>query len=80
MPELPEVTAQRLQEAGLNSRDANFLVDLDAGRMVGYDGNVGAGAVSFFDSVSQGLDSKVAFNWCVSGSIFELVALMYDES
>jgi aspartyl-tRNA(Asn)/glutamyl-tRNA(Gln) amidotransferase subunit B len=68
MPELPEETVQRLQSVGLNGRDANFLVSLDAGRTVGYDGDVGAGAVGYFDAVSRELDAKVAFNWYVGSS------------
>lgn len=63
MPELPEEMMHRLQQVGLNPRDANFLLSVDAGRLVGYDGTVGDSVVAFFDAVSEGRDAKLVFNW-----------------
>ena len=65
MPELPNETMTRLRNAGLNQRDAEFLVSLDAGKSVEHDGIVGNGAVAYFDTVSRGRDAKTVFNWCV---------------
>ena len=52
MPELPHVTRARLLAKGLSERDADVLMAIDMGREVGYDGELGQGAVSFFDNVS----------------------------
>ncbi|KAF7789338.1 hypothetical protein EIP86_000282 [Pleurotus ostreatoroseus] len=63
MPELPEATRTRLQALGLSQRDAEVLMSIDSGREVGYDGKLGHGAVSYFDSVAIGRDAKVVVNW-----------------
>lgn len=66
MPELHNAALHRLESLGLSTRDASFLLSLDAGRSVGHDGNMQDGALAFFDAVSEGRDAKVTFNWHVS--------------
>lgn len=64
MPELPDATRSRLLSRGLSERDVEFLISVDGGREVGFDGELGrGGAVAFFDQVSKGRDAKSAFNW-----------------
>lgn len=65
MPELPDATRERLQALGLSHRDADVLMAIDSGREVGYDGELGHGAVAYFDSLSRGRDPKIVVNWCV---------------
>ena len=64
MPELPEATRTRLLSMGLLRRDADVLMDVDSGREVGFDGQLGQGPVAYFDQVSQGRDPKTVVNWC----------------
>ncbi|KLO08523.1 Glutamyl-tRNA amidotransferase B subunit [Schizopora paradoxa] len=64
MPELPDATRSRLLSRGLSERDVEFLISVDGGREVGFDGKLGrGGAIAFFDLVSEGRDAKSAFNW-----------------
>jgi aspartyl-tRNA(Asn)/glutamyl-tRNA(Gln) amidotransferase subunit B len=63
MPELPDVTRLRLQREGLSARDSDVLMSIDAGREVGIDGDIGSGAVAYFDAISKGRDPKVVVNW-----------------
>ncbi|KAI0375939.1 Glutamyl-tRNA-Gln amidotransferase B subunit [Pilatotrama ljubarskyi] len=63
MPELPDATRTRLLDQGLSQRDVEVLMDVDSGREVGYDGELGRGAVAYFDQVSQGRDPKAVVNW-----------------
>ncbi|KAJ3551097.1 hypothetical protein NM688_g4936 [Phlebia brevispora] len=63
MPELPDATRSRLQALGLSHRDADVLMTIDSGREVGHDGQLGHGAIAYFDTVAQGRDPKVVVNW-----------------
>ncbi|KAJ8472672.1 hypothetical protein ONZ51_g8362 [Trametes cubensis] len=63
MPELPTATRARLLDQGLSERDVDVLMDVDSGREVGFDGELGRGAVAYFDQVSRGRDPKAAVNW-----------------
>ncbi|THH30327.1 hypothetical protein EUX98_g3867 [Antrodiella citrinella] len=63
MPALPSATRSRLQGMGLSARDAEVLMTVDVGREMGYDGELGQGAVAFFDQLAQGRDAKTAVNW-----------------
>jgi len=64
MPELPEATRSRLLSQGLSERDVDFLISIDGGREVEFDGKLGrGGAVTYFDLVSKDRDAKSAFNW-----------------
>ncbi|KAI0751075.1 Glutamyl-tRNA amidotransferase B subunit [Daedaleopsis nitida] len=63
MPQLPDATRARLLEHGLSRRDVEVLMDVDSGREVGYDGELGHGAVTYFDEVSRGRDPKAVVNW-----------------
>ncbi|KAH8118408.1 glutamyl-tRNA amidotransferase [Phellopilus nigrolimitatus] len=63
VPELPEETRARLIAKRLSTRDVNFLMSIDAGREVGFDGRLGQGFVSFFEDVAEDKDPKVAINW-----------------
>ncbi|KAI9000741.1 Glutamyl-tRNA-Gln amidotransferase B subunit [Trametes punicea] len=63
MPELPHATRARLLGQGLSERDVEVLMDVDSGREVGYDGELGRGAVAYFDEVSRGRDPKAVVNW-----------------
>ncbi|KAH8096718.1 Glutamyl-tRNA amidotransferase B subunit [Cristinia sonorae] len=65
MPELPSATKARLMAMGLTARDADVLMTVDIGREVGYDGALGQGAVSYFDQLAHGRDTKVAVNWII---------------
>jgi aspartyl-tRNA(Asn)/glutamyl-tRNA(Gln) amidotransferase subunit B len=65
MPELPDVTRARLVNLGLSGRDADVLMAVDSGREVGFDGELGKGAVAYFDTLSQQRDPKVVVNWFV---------------
>ncbi|KAH9948793.1 Glutamyl-tRNA amidotransferase B subunit [Amylocystis lapponica] len=60
VPELPAATRARLLALGLARRDADVLMDVDAGRAVGHDG---AGAVAYFDAVAAGRDPRLVVNW-----------------
>ena len=70
MPELPDATRTRLQKQyGLLTRDVDVLMAVDSGREVGFDGEVGGGAVAYFDQLCQDgerRDPKVVFNWYVT--------------
>ncbi|KAI0774548.1 Glutamyl-tRNA amidotransferase B subunit [Fomes fomentarius] len=63
MPQLPDATRARLLETGLSQRDVEVLMDVDSGREVGLDGQLGHGAVAYFDEVARGRDPKVVVNW-----------------
>ncbi|KAI0960164.1 hypothetical protein AcW1_004761 [Taiwanofungus camphoratus] len=63
MPELPDATRTRLQTLGLSCRDTDVLMDVDSGREVGFDGELGRGAVAYFDRVAHGRDPKMVVNW-----------------
>jgi aspartyl-tRNA(Asn)/glutamyl-tRNA(Gln) amidotransferase subunit B len=63
MPELPQVMRGRLLSKGLNERDVDFLMSLDVGRDVQYDGAPSQGFLSFFEQVSKNRDPKTALNW-----------------
>jgi aspartyl-tRNA(Asn)/glutamyl-tRNA(Gln) amidotransferase subunit B len=66
MPELPHTTRTRLQtQYGLSERDVDVLMAVNAGRGVGYDGEVGGGAVRYFETLCRagGKDAKVVVNW-----------------
>jgi hypothetical protein len=65
MPDLPGATRSRLDASGLSKRDIDVLMSVDAGREVGFDGELGTGAVSYFDAVAAGRDPKHAANWWV---------------
>lgn len=65
MPELPSETRSRLLAMGLSARDADFLMTIDSGRDIDFDGNVKYGYISFFEDVARHRDPKVAFNWYV---------------
>ena len=70
MPPLPDATRARLLEQGLSQRDVEVLMDVDSGREVGFDGELGHGAVAYFDEVSRGRDPKVVVNWCAYTRLF----------
>ncbi|OJT05413.1 Glutamyl-tRNA(Gln) amidotransferase subunit B, mitochondrial [Trametes pubescens] len=63
MPELPDATRDRLLSQGLSERDVEVLMDVDSGREVGFDGELGRGAVAYFDEVSRSRDPKAVVNW-----------------
>lgn len=63
MPELPAAARDRLLQLGLTPRDVDVLMSVDAGREVKFDGELGAGAVAYFDAVASGRDAKAVVNW-----------------
>jgi aspartyl-tRNA(Asn)/glutamyl-tRNA(Gln) amidotransferase subunit B len=70
MPELPDATRARLQHAyNLSSRDVDVLMSVDAGRDVRFDGEMGGGAVAYFEEVcapkALSRDPKAVVNWWV---------------
>lgn len=78
MPELPDQTRSRLCQRGLSPLDADFLMAIDSGREVGYDGYLGKGAVGYFDSVSEGRDPKVTVNWLGSPTKSSIRCIHFD--
>lgn len=66
MPELPEATRARLLSMGLSERDTDVLMTIDAGREVAFDGELGSGAITYFNSLVQGRDPKIVVNWLAS--------------
>ncbi|KAL4081424.1 GatB/GatE catalytic domain-containing protein [Scleroderma yunnanense] len=74
MPELPEAIRARLLSMGLSERDADVLMTVDAGRDVGFDGELGNGAVTYFNSLVQGRDPKVVVNWMTHELLGQLTA------
>jgi aspartyl-tRNA(Asn)/glutamyl-tRNA(Gln) amidotransferase subunit B len=63
MPELPSATRTRLYAIGLSVRDIDVLMAVDSGREVRFDGELGQGAVAYFDKVVVGRHPKVVVNW-----------------
>ena len=63
MPELPSATRARLATIGLTPRDIDVIMSVDAGREVGFDGDLGSGAVAYFDAVALNRDPKIVVNW-----------------
>jgi len=64
MPELPDQTRVRLQSQGLSQRDIDVLMAVGSGSEVGYDGELGGGAVAYFDALVRSRDPKTVINWC----------------
>ena len=63
MPPLPDATRRRLLERGLSTRDVDVLMTIDSGREVGFDGELGSGAVAYFDALATNRDPKIVVNW-----------------
>ncbi|KAH7887387.1 GatB/GatE catalytic domain-containing protein [Phlebopus sp. FC_14] len=74
MPELPDATRTRLLSMGLTEQDVEVLMAVDAGREVGFDGEIGRGAVGYFTTLAQGRDSKVTVNWMIHELLGQLAA------
>ncbi|KAF9236240.1 GatB/GatE catalytic domain-containing protein [Melanogaster broomeanus] len=74
MPELPEATRTRLMNMGLTVQEAEVLMAVDAGREVGFDGELGKGAVAYFDRLAQGRDARTAVNWMTHELLGQLAA------
>ncbi|TCD67512.1 hypothetical protein EIP91_012317 [Steccherinum ochraceum] len=77
MPELPNETRTRLMKMGLSARDADVLMAVDTGREVGYDGELGQGAVAYFDQVAQERDAKAVVNW-ITHELLGQLALRHE--
>ena len=63
MPELPEQIKARLLGKGLSERDVAFLMSLDGGRDVLFDGALGESWLSYYEEVARDKDPKTAMNW-----------------
>lgn len=74
MPDLPDATCARLMNLGLSERDTDVLMAVDSGREVGFDGELGKGAVTYFDSLAQQRDPRVVVNWMTHELIGQLTA------
>ncbi|OAX34793.1 Glutamyl-tRNA amidotransferase B subunit [Rhizopogon vinicolor AM-OR11-026] len=74
MPELPDATRARLLNLGLSERDADVLMTVDSGREVGFDGELGNGAVAYFDALAQHRDPKLVVNWMTHELLGQLTA------
>ncbi|KAG6330919.1 hypothetical protein ID866_8169 [Astraeus odoratus] len=74
MPALPGETRARLLSMGLSERDVDVLMTIDAGREVRFDGELGKGAVAYFDSLAQGRDPKIVVNWMTHELLGQLTA------
>ena len=67
MPELPSATRSRLAaQYNLAARDIDVLMSVDSGREVHADGELGVGAVPYFEKVASERDPKAAVNWYAS--------------
>lgn len=69
MPEVPGEIRKRLVQQGLPDRDINVLLSIDSGAMVGYDGHVNDGAVTYFTEISKGRSPKVVLNWLAAACL-----------
>ena len=78
MPALPNATRARLLEQGLSRRDVEVLMDVDSGREVRVDGELGRGTVAYFDEVSRGRDPKTVVNWYVTLLPFSVAFIARD--
>ena len=78
MPELPNATRARLLEQGLSRRDVEVLMDVDSGREVRFDGELGRGTVAYFNEVSRGRDPKTVVNWYVALLPFSVALIARD--
>ncbi|EPQ58946.1 Glutamyl-tRNA Gln amidotransferase B subunit [Gloeophyllum trabeum ATCC 11539] len=79
MPELPDATRARLICQGLTSRDADVLMSVDAGREVGFDGQLGEGAVALtHDLLGQLTARNLTFkeNPISTGQLGDLIDLV----
>jgi len=69
MPELPHVVRARLKsDYSLSTRDVDVLMLIDSGREVGFDGELGGGAVAYFEELcshDKPRDPKIVVNWCL---------------
>ncbi|KAG0702424.1 GatB/GatE catalytic domain-containing protein [Suillus ampliporus] len=74
MPALPDATRSRLLNLGLSERDTDVLMAVDSGREVGFDGELGKGAVAYFDSLAQQRDPRVVVNWMTHELLGQLTA------
>ncbi|KAI5993624.1 GatB/GatE catalytic domain-containing protein [Pisolithus albus] len=74
MPELPGETRVRLLSMGLSERDADVLMTIDAGREVGFDGEIGKGAIAYFTDLVRGRDPKLVVNWMTQDLVGQLAS------
>lgn len=74
MPELPSETRVRLLSMGLSERDADVLMTIDAGREVGFDGEIGKGAIAYFTDLVRGRDPKLVVNWMTQDLLGQLAS------
>ncbi|KAG1735696.1 GatB/GatE catalytic domain-containing protein [Suillus paluster] len=74
MPDLPDATRARLLNLGLSERDTDVLMTVDSGHEVGFDGELGKGAVAYFDSLAQQRDPRVVVNWMTHELLGQLTA------
>ncbi|EGO02395.1 hypothetical protein SERLA73DRAFT_166824 [Serpula lacrymans var. lacrymans S7.3] len=74
MPALPDATRARLLLQGLSERDVDVLMAIDSGREVGWDGELGGGAVAYFDSLANGREGRVVVNWMTHELLGQLTA------
>jgi hypothetical protein len=65
MPALANEIRERLEILGLNQQDVDVLMSVDSGNEVGFDGWLNHGAVTYFEALTKGRNSKTVVNWCV---------------
>jgi aspartyl-tRNA(Asn)/glutamyl-tRNA(Gln) amidotransferase subunit B len=64
MPALVHEIKERLARHGLTPQDIDVLMAIDSGNEVGFDGQRSPGAVTYFEALTKGRNSKTVVNWC----------------
>jgi aspartyl-tRNA(Asn)/glutamyl-tRNA(Gln) amidotransferase subunit B len=65
MPALANEIRKRLELLGLSQQDVDVLMAVDSGNEVGFDGQLNRGAVTYFEALAKGRNSKMVVNWYV---------------
>ena len=63
MPALPDEIKERLVLHGLTPQDVDVLMAVDSGNEIGFDGQRSAGAVTYFEALTNGRNPKTVVNW-----------------
>lgn len=63
MPVLANEIKERLALDGLTPQDIDVLMAVDSGNEIGFDGQRSAGAVTYFEALTKGRNSKTVVNW-----------------
>jgi aspartyl-tRNA(Asn)/glutamyl-tRNA(Gln) amidotransferase subunit B len=64
MPPLAHEIKERLARHGLAPHDMDILMAIDSKNEVRFDGQRSPGAVTYFEALAKGRNSKIVVNWC----------------